>query len=407
MTTQQRIILILLASINFTHILDFMVMMPLGNQLMPYFNITPQAFSVIVAAYSISAFVSGLIAIFFVDRFDRKSILLFGYIGFVIGTALCALAPTAFLLLLARIVAGLFGGIIGAQVLSIISDAFDYEKRAQAMGYLFSAFSVASVVGVPLSLYLAQAITWHAPFYIIAGVGAAIVPLIMRYLQPMTSHIAQNAVREKPLQILKNILASKVNFTAFSLSGVLMFGHFLIIPFLNPYMELNVGFNEWQRNLVYIVGGVATMVSAPLVGKLADKYGKHSIFTIFAILSLIPIVLITNMPAIKYYYVLAATGCWFVLSTGRNIPAQTIISNVVPPQYRGSFQSFNSCISQAFVGLATIVSGVVVSTAPNGKLVNYNLVGYISIVVVVAAIFVAKQLPKQIAKADAKAATEA
>jgi len=402
MTLQQKIILLLLAAINFTHILDFMVMMPLGNQLMPYFKITPQEFSVIVAAYSISAFVSGLIAIFFVDRFDRKSILLFGYIGFVIGTAFCGLAPTAFFLLLARIVAGLFGGIIGAQVLSIVSDAFTYEKRAQAMGYLFSAFSVASVVGVPLSLYMAHAISWHAPFYLIAGVGFLIVPLIMKYLQPMKGHIQQNAVRETPLQTLKNILNNRVNITAFSLSGVLMFGHFLIIPFLNPFMEFNVGFNEWQRNLVYIVGGIATMVSAPFVGKLADKYGKHTIFTVFAILSLIPIVLITNMPAIKYYYVLAVTGIWFVLSTGRNIPAQTIVSNVVPPQYRGSFQSFNSCISQAFVGLATIVSGVVVTTAPDGKLIHYNTAGYISIVVIIASIFIAKQLPKQIAKTDAK-----
>src|SRR5688500_14705426 len=189
MSRQEKILLFLLAAINFTHILDFMIIMPLGNYLMPYFHISTAKFSFIVSAYSYAAFVSGIIAAFVIDRFDRKKSLLFGYIGFIIGTLLCGLAPDYKFLIAARILAGLFGGLIGAQVLSIVADSFTYERRGQAMGYLMAAFSVASVLGVPISLYLANLISWHAPFILVAGMGAFLIPLTYKYLPPMTAHM--------------------------------------------------------------------------------------------------------------------------------------------------------------------------------------------------------------------------
>lgn len=398
MTNQQRIIVLLLASINFTHILDFMVMMPLGNLLIPYFKISTQYFSQIVASYSISAFVSGLIAMFFVDRFDRKHILLFGYTGFILGTFCCGIAPSAFLLLLSRIVAGLFGGIIGAQVLSIVADSFEYEKRATAMGYLFSAFSVASVVGVPLSLFLAGRFSWHMPFFFIAGLGSVIIILVYLNLPNVTKHLSVDGSHEKAIDIIKVIIAKRLNITAFLFGGTLMLGHFIIIPFLNPFMEFNVGFSEWQRNLVYIVGGLATMFSAPIAGKLADKFGKFTVFTVFAIASLIPIYFITQLYVLPYYFVLTLTGIWFVFSSSRNIPAQAIISNVVEPKYRGSFQSFNSCVTSAFVGLSTLLAGMIVTKSPSGKLEHYPIVGYLSMLVIACTLVLAYSVKKQLLK---------
>jgi DHA1 family inner membrane transport protein len=398
MTNQQRIIVLLLASINFTHILDFMVMMPLGNLLIPYFKISTQYFSQIVASYSISAFVSGLIAMFFVDRFDRKHILLFGYTGFILGTFCCGIAPSAFLLLLSRIVAGLFGGIIGAQVLSIVADSFEYEKRATAMGYLFSAFSVASVVGVPLSLFLAGRFSWHMPFFFIAGLGSVIIILVYLNLPNVTKHLSVDGSHEKAIDIIKVIIAKRLNITAFLFGGTLMLGHFIIIPFLNPFMEFNVGFSEWQRNLVYIVGGLATMFSAPIAGKLADKFGKFTVFTVFAIASLIPIYFITQLYVLPYYFVLTLTGIWFVFSSSRNIPAQAIISNVVEPKYRGSFQSFNSCVTSAFVGLSTLLAGMIVTKSPSGKLEHYPIVGYLSMLVIASTLVLAYIVKKQLLK---------
>lgn len=398
MTNQQRIIVLLLASINFTHILDFMVMMPLGNLLIPYFKISTKYFSQIVASYSISAFVSGLIAMFFVDRFDRKHILLFGYTGFILGTFCCGIAPSAFLLLLSRIVAGLFGGIIGAQVLSIVADSFEYEKRATAMGYLFSAFSVASVVGVPLSLFLAGRFSWHMPFFFIAGLGSVIIVLVYLNLPNITKHLSADGSHKKAIDIIKVIIAKRLNITAFLFGGTLMLGHFIIIPFLNPFMEFNVGFSEWQRNLVYIVGGLATMFSAPIAGKLADKFGKFTIFTVFAIASLIPIYFITQLYVLPYYFVLTLTGIWFVFSSSRNIPAQAIISNVVEPKYRGSFQSFNSCVTSAFVGLSTLLAGMIVTKSPSGKLEHYPIVGYLSMLVIASTLVLAYSVKKQLLK---------
>lgn len=390
MNWKERILLILLASVNFTHILDFMVMMPLGNFLMPYFKITPGQFSVIVASYSISAAVSGFAAAFYVDGYDRKKVLLFGYIGFIIGTFCCGIAPSFALLLTARITAGLFGGLIGAQVLSIVADSFPYEKRGQAMGILFSAFSLASIVGVPAALYLAGWLGWHSPFLAIAGLGVVIIILLIRYLPTMSGHI--HGERIKPIAMLRNVMNSNVQLVALGLSGALMLGHFLIIPFLNPYMEFNVGFTDTQRNMIYMVGGLATFFTSPLIGKLADKYGKHNTFIFFALVSLIPIFLITNMPAIKYYYVLIVTGIWFVLSTGRGIPAQAIISNVVPAEQRGSFMSFNGSIQQLFSGIASLIAGAIVISKPDHTIVHYSWVGYLSIAIVLFSVFIAKKL---------------
>lgn len=390
MSWKERVLLILLASVNFTHILDFMVMMPLGNFLMPYFKITPAQFSVIVASYSISAAVSGFAAAFYVDSYDRKKVLLFGYIGFILGTFCCGIAPSFALLLTARITAGLFGGLIGAQVLSIVADSFPYEKRGQAMGILFSAFSLASIVGVPAALYLAGWLGWHSPFLAIAGLGVVIIILLIRYLPPMSGHIYGERI--KPIAMLRNVMSSKVQLVALGLSGTLMLGHFLIIPFLNPYMEFNVGFTDTQRNMIYMVGGLATFFTSPLIGKLADKYGKHNTFIFFALISLIPIFLITNMPAIKYYYVLIVTGIWFVLSTGRGIPAQAIISNVVPAEQRGSFMSFNGSIQQLFSGIASLIAGAIVISKPDHTIVHYSWVGYLSIAIVLFSVFIVKKL---------------
>lgn len=373
--------------------MDFMVMMPLGNFLMPYFQISPKEFSVVVASYSIAAALSGFSAAFFVDQFDRKKVLLFGYTGFVIGTICCGIAPSYQLLLIARIVAGMFGGLIGAQVLSIVADSFPYQRRASAMGILFSAFSLASIVGVPFSLFLAGRFSWHAPFLLIGGLGFGVIFAVAKFLPAMKGHMeGAREQKENPLKMMKNLLTNRQQVMALFLSGSLMLGHFLIIPFLNPYMEMNVGFNEWQRNLVYMVGGVASFIASPLIGKLADKYGKHRVFYIFCFLSLIPIFLITNMPAIKYYFVLVVTGTWFALSSGRGIPAQAIISNVVKSEQRGSFMSFNSSVQQLFTGMASLIAGMIILVSPDGKILHYPLVGYLSIAIVFACIFIVRMI---------------
>jgi predicted MFS family arabinose efflux permease len=394
MNRKEKILLFLLAAINFTHILDFMIIMPLGNYLMPYFHISTQQFSLIVSAYSYAAFTSGIIAAFVIDNFDRKKSLLFGYTGFIVGTFLCGLAPDYKFLIAARILAGLFGGLIGAQVLSIVADTFPYEKRGRAMGYLMAAFSVASVLGVPISLYMANLISWHAPFIMVAIMGFLLIPFTMKFLPAMKGHMAESAGR-KPAEAFVNIFSRKNALVAFALSSLMVFGHFLIVPFINPFMEFNVGFTKNQIPLTYVVGGVATLFSAPFFGKLADRVGKLKVFVICSILSLPFVYFITNMPAIAFYYVLVVTAMWFIVANGRMIAAQAMVSNVIEPQYRGSFMSINSSLQQLFVGSASFLAGLIVTNDPvSKKIFYYNWVGYVSITILAFCIYLAFALKK-------------
>ena len=379
--------------------MDFMIMMPLGNYLMPYFKITSQQFSMLVAAYTFSAGASGFLAAFFVDNFDRKRVLLFGYIGFLIGTFCCALAPSYLFLFAARILAGLFGGLIGAQVLAIVSDVIPYERRGMAMGWVMASFSVASVFGVPFGLYVANQFNWHGPFFFVAGLGIVFVPLIMRFLPKMDSHLHSKRVRIQPAELIKGIGRDVNQRLALALSACLMMGHFMIIPFLNPFMEFNMGFSKTQTPLIYMVGGALTLVSSPILGRIADKIGKHKLFVILVILGVAPIALITNLPHIPFYLVLCITGFWFIVSSGRSIPAQAMISNVVPPERRGSFMSFNSSIQQVFVGIASVMAGIIVVNTPSNKVLHYEVTGYISIGIILFSIVIVSRLTTRMKRA--------
>ncbi len=396
MTKQQRIILLLLAALNFTAILDFMIMMPLGNFLMPHFNISPRYFSWIVAAYPVSAFFSSISAAFFVDRFDRKKVLLLAYTGFLAGTICCGIAPDAGFLMAARVLTGLFGGLIGAQILSIVADTFQYELRGRAMGAIFTAFSVSSIFGVPFSLYLAKLISWHTPFLFIGIVGIVLIPLIIRFLPPMTRHL-ENGVADttRPGTVLIELAKNKAQLLALALSALLMMGHFLIIPFINPYMEFNVGFTKDQTPLIYMVGGICTLFANFVIGRMADKHGKLRIYLISAAASLLPIFLITNMPAIPFYFVLIVFAFWFSFSTGRAIPAQAMISTVVNPEHRGLFMSFNASVQQLFTGLASVLAGLIVYKDETGRIYRYEWVGYLSIAVVASTLLIAYRLARR------------
>lgn len=397
MNNKERIILLLLTVLNFTHILDFMIMMPLGNYLMPYFDISSQQFSMLVASYTFSAGVSGFLAAFFVDGFDRKKVLLFAYAGFLIGTLCCALSPVYGVLLGSRIVTGMFGGLIAAQVLSIVADVFVYERRAAAMGMIMAAFSAASVLGVPLGLYIANIFNWHAPFFFVVILGSLLVPFLIKFLPRMDGHLRGNdQPKTSPLELVGDIFRNSGQILALSLTAVLMMGHFIIIPFINPFMEFNMGFTKTQTPLIYMVGGALTMISSPLIGRLADRVGKYKLFVILALLSLPLIALITDLPSIPFYLVLCITGVWFVVATGRMIPTQAMVSNVVPPERRGSFMSFNSSVQQISVGLASVFAGLIVVKMPDNSIANYEITGYVSIAVILLSIFVATMLHKKL-----------
>lgn len=404
-SSKEKIILLLLAILNFTHILDFMIMMPLGNYLMPYFDISSQQFSMLVASYTFSAGVSGFLAAFFVDGFDRKKVLVFAYTGFLIGTLCCAISPRYEILLLSRVVTGLFGGLIGAQVLSIVADIIPYERRAAAMGMIMAAFSAASVFGVPFGLYIANLFNWHAPFFFVVILGAMLVPFLMRFLPQMNHHLlVENRQKVGPIELVSDVFKNSGQVLALTLTAFLMMGHFMIIPFINPFMEFNMGFSKTETPLVYMVGGALTMITSPLIGRLADKIGKYKLFVFMALASMPLIATITNLPAIPFYFVLCITGLWFIISTGRLIPAQAMVSNVVPPERRGSFLSFNSSVQQIFVGIASVLAGLIVIKLPDNKILHYEVTGYLSIGLILFSVIIATMLHRKMNEKDSQTA---
>jgi MFS transporter, DHA1 family, inner membrane transport protein len=393
MTNKERLILILLAAVNFTHIMDFMIMMPLGPQFMTLFQISPQQFSFAVSAYALTAGVSGFVAAFFVDRYDRKTVLMFAYAGFLAGTFACALAPTYYALVGARVLAGFFGGMIGAQVLSIVGDSIPYERRAQAMGIVMTAFSFASVAGVPVGLWLATRYSWHAPFLLIGFLGLAILAAIFYYMPGYRKHLeGLSGTKQSPLHVLTDIWASPNQRRALTLTSTLMVGHFSIIPFITPYLVGNVGYSQADIFLVYLVGGVATLISAPLIGRFADKHGKYPIFALFALLSIVPVWLITNLWPMPAWGVLSISALFFVFVSGRMIPVQAMVSNVVSPQQRGGFMSINSSVQQLGTGLASLMSGAIVVKTTGDRLLHYDWVGYISIALILACLYLASRV---------------
>ena len=382
----------MLAGVNFTHILDFMIMMPLGNYLMPYFHVTPRQFSFLVGSYPLTAFFSGFAAAFFVDRFDRKKVLVIAYIGFLIGTLACGLAPSYGLLLAARILTGLFGGLIGAQVLAIVADLFGYERRGAAMGAVMSSFAIASTIGVPFALYLSNIFSWHAPFIFVAILGTAIIPLLVKFIPDMAGHMRPKDDDAHRFQVLLNVVESREQRLALLFSALIMMGHFLIIPFINPYLEFNKHYSRDLTPMIYFFGGVSSFVAAIALGRFSDKVGKLRIFSWSVLFSFGMVWIITNLPVLPFSIVILFFAIWFVVATGRAVTAQAMITNVVKQEQRGSFMTFNSSVQQLGTGAASLISGFIVYKDSVGRLYRYEWVGYLSIIVLLLGLLLGRYL---------------
>jgi predicted MFS family arabinose efflux permease len=387
---KEKLLLYTLATIQFTAIMDFMIVMPLGPQLMRLFDINPSQFGIIVSSYTFAAGFTGLVGAFFIDRFDRKTALLFNYIGFSIGTILCALAPTYEWLVAARIVTGLFGGVMGALVMSIVGDVVPEFRRATAMGIVMASFSVASIFGVPFGLFLANWAGWHMPFYFLGFMGLIVSGIIYKIVPSVNSHLTKE--RPSPIQVIKNVFGSTPQVRALMFMFVLVLGQFSIIPYISPYLVANVGFPESNLTYMYLLGGCATIFTSPFIGRMADKYGKPKIFTIMALLSIIPLITTTHMPHAPVWVVLTFSTLFFVFISGRMVPSMALITSTVPPQHRGSFMSINSSAMQLGSGVASFLSGMVIAKAPTGEILNYSYVGYGSVAFTLLAIFLALRI---------------
>ncbi|MBY0518645.1 MAG: MFS transporter [Bacteriovoracaceae bacterium] len=393
-TKREKLIVYLLGAIQFVHILDFVILMPLGPMLMRTFNVTTSQFGLLVSSYTFAAGISNFLASIIADRFERKRILQVCFIGFLIGTGLCAFAPNFELLLGARIFAGVFGGVLNAVVFALIPDLIPPKRRGTANGIVMSAFSVSSVIGVPIGLALAEMFSWHAPFLFIVAIGL-IAFVLATLILPL---IHNKSPAKSPVDTLKtfyHIATEAIHIEGFLLTSFLAFGIFMIVPFISPSMVKNVGLAESDLKYIYLFGGTATVFSARWIGRLCDRLGSFRVMTWVAFLSFIPLILITHLGVTPLALTLVVTTTFMMTGSGRFIPAMTLLSLVVDPKKRGTFMGLENAFRQLSSGVASLVAGLIIYEGANGTLERFNLLGYAAVTVTFMAWLMARRISKK------------
>lgn len=353
-------------------------MMPLGPQFIQALSINAHEFGWLLSAYTFAAAIAGIFATYYVDRYERRQLLLRLYVCFIIATVACGFAPNYHSLFIARACAGAFGGILGSLVQTIVADSIPFERRGKALGIVMAAFSVSTVAGVPLSLFLANHIEflgWRAPFMFIGFVSVVILYVGYRNIPKISGHLHHIQEGSRFKQIY-DILIAHHHLRAFLFMGLIMITGFSVIPYIALYLTSNVGIANSYISLIYLCGGVATLMSSRFIGHLADQYGKVTVFRVLAIVSLVPLIVTTNLVPVPLWVVLMNSTAFFILISGRMIPAMAIVSQLVEPKIRGTFMSIVGSVQMLSSGIASVLAGLVVTITVDGKMEHYNLVGY-------------------------------
>lgn len=393
-TAYQKAVVFMLAITQFTVILDFMVMSPMGDILMKSLQLTPSRFGMAVSAYAFSAGISGLLTAGFADRFDRKKLLLFFYTGFIIGTIMCGTAHSYVTLLGARIITGLFGGVIGSISMAIITDLFTLQQRGRVMGFVQMGFGASQVLGIPISLYLANFWGWEAPFLVVAVLGILIAAFISIQLKPITQHIQLQQDRS-PFKHLWHTISNNDYRIGFSATALLSIGGFMMMPFGSAFAINNLHVTAAQLPLLFMVGGVSSLILMPLVGRLSDRIDKYKLFVMASLWMMVVVVIYTNLPPIPLWFVMIFNVLMMIGIMSRMIPSSALTSAVPDMPDRGAFMSINSSLQQIAGGIAAAVAGMIVVQKDNfSPLEHYNTVGYVVIAVSLLSIYLLGRVSK-------------
>lgn len=377
-TPYEKFVIAVLALIQFTVILDFMVLSPLGAVLMPKMGISTAQFGLVVSVYAISAGCSGILAAGFADRFDRKKLLLTFYAGFLVGTICCGVAQSYPFLLFARVVTGVFGGVIGSISFAIIADIFPMAVRGRVMGLVQMAFSASQVLGIPVGLYLATTLDWHAPFLMIVAVAAPAGLLIFLRLKPVTEHLRARQDKSAFLH-LWHTASNPFYLRGFMSTVLLATGGFMIMPFSSAFLVNNVAIPETRLSLIFFITGIVSIFTGPMLGRASDSLGKYRLFVFGSLLSMVMVYFYTNLGQNPIWVVVAINTALWVGISSRMISSSALISGVPEMKDRGAYMGINSSIQQVSGGVASFVSGLIVyqptKTAP---LQHFDTVGYIT-----------------------------
>ncbi len=395
-TRYQKFAIFILAITQFTVILDFMVMSPLGDILMKSLSLKPSHFGFAVSAYAFSAGFSGLLTAGFADRYDRKKLLLFFYFGFIAGTILCGVANSYPFLIGARIITGLFGGVIGSISMAIIADLFDLQHRGRVMGFLQMGFSASQVLGIPIGLYLANIWGWHAPFLWVAAMAIVIACLIAAKLHPLTKHLAVKQDKSA-LTHLVHTVSKKDYRVGFTATALLSIGGFMMMPFGSAFAINNLQITQHQLPIIFLVSGLSTLIIMPLIGKLSDRIDKFKIFAVASAWMIIMVILYTNLGATPLILVIILNILMMAGIMSRMIPSQALITGIPVMQDRGAFMSINASLQQIAGGIAAAFAGmIVVQKTKFSPLEHYNTLGYIIVCISVLSVFLLSRVSSMV-----------
>jgi predicted MFS family arabinose efflux permease len=380
-TSYQVIVIVLLALTQFSVVLDFMVMSPLGDMLMKSMSLTTTQFGLAVSAYAISAGVSGLLTAGFADSFDRKKLLLFFYIGFIVGTLLCGLASSYPLLIAARIFTGIFGGVIGSIGMAIVADLFTLQQRGRVMGFMQMGFGASQVLGIPISLYLANAWGWQMPFFMIVGLAFTIWLLIVFKLKPITQHLEVKSDKSAFLHLLHTI-SNRDYRIGFLSTALLSLGGFMMMPWGSAFSINNLNVTQEQLPLLFMISGVATLIIMPFIGKLSDKFDKLKLFAIASVWMMIVVVIYTGLTPVPFWVVVMLNILLMMGIMSRMVPAMALVTALPEMKDRGAFMSINSSLQQIAGGIAAAIGGmIVVQKDKYSPLEHYDTLGYVIVVI--------------------------
>ncbi|MDE2601625.1 MAG: MFS transporter [Bradyrhizobium sp.] len=372
----QSALVALLAFVQFTIILDFTIMSPLGAIIMPTLGVTAAQFGVAVSAYAFSAGLSGILAAGFADRFDRKRLLLFFYAGFTLGTMLCALAPTYHVLLLGRILSGLFGGVMGSIVLAIITDLFELKLRGRVMGFVQTAFAASQVLGIPAGLFLSNHWSWHVSFGALVALSIVTMVAVMLLMRPVNGHLLLKQDRNAFAHLIATV--SQPHYTlAFMVTTLLATGGYMLMPFGSAYTVNNLGIDLVDLPTIYLVSGLFNIVVGPLVGRASDRFGKYPTFAFGTALSIIMVLIYTHLGHVSLTVAIAVNVLLFVGIFSRMIPSQALISAIPEPSQRGSFSAVSASLQQFSGGLGSVLAAAIITQNADGSLRHFDWLGYI------------------------------
>lgn len=376
-TRRQWISLFALAAAQFINLLDFMLVMPLGPRFIEEMKISPEQFGHMVASYGFAAFGGGMLASGFIDRFERKRAMLVVFALFSVCTFFCGVANDYLSLVLARAMTGIFGGVVGSMTMTLVSDLFHESRRGFALGIVAVSFAVASIIGVPMSLWVADVSqSVRIPFFALAVVSAVIWFLMLASLPTLRGHILPRPASY--WKTLREQFSIPSHCLAYVYTVSLVFGTFTVAPYIATYMVTNVGLRKFDVKYIYIFGGSCTFIAMPMIGKLTDRLGKKTVYWIFATLTIIPTLLITNLGLVSLPLAISVTTLYMTLTSGRMVPAQALIAAATIPSRRAGFMSVNSAIQHLASGMAASLSAAILRTGENNEIVGFWMIGVVA-----------------------------